>query len=99
MILENDLFLFLSEETMPTPELVDGIIFVVKAAEVAEGQLLLNPGGQQTELKQTEEQHRDKEKTFRHVDRLLKNTSLMVRKLESYNCLLWSLLWKKLLVI
>jgi len=36
---------YVEEETMPTPELVDGIIFVVKPAEVAEGQLLLNPGG------------------------------------------------------
>ena len=91
--------LLISEEIIPTPELVDGIMFVVKTREVAEGQLLLNPGGQQTELKQTEEQHRDKEKTFRHVDRLLKNTSLMVRKPERDNCLLWSHLWTKLLVI
>ena len=91
--------LLISEEIIPTPELVDGIMFVVKTAEVAEGQLLLNPGGQRTELKPTEEQHRDKEKTFRHVDRLLKNTSLMVRKPERDSCLLWSHLWKKPLVI
>ena len=49
MILDDQFrFLSIPEEITPTPELVAGIIFVVKVAVVTEGQLLLNHGGQQS---------------------------------------------------
>ena len=95
MILDDQFrFLSIPEEITPTPELVDRIMFVVKPREVAEGQLLLDHGGQQTELRQLpEELHRHTVHKFRHVDSLQENTSSMDRMPERDNCLSWSLLW------